>query len=620
MGRGNLTIHRHTPGAGLAIALLMLVLCLCAWMPAWATAPGALQLKAGNSQFALSSSLHYWHDAQATASPELAFTQVQTGKFAPLPNGNPAFGFQKGAYWFYLPIENLQSDEPRWILVQEYALSDNLDLYLRFPDGHVEHQQGGDHVPFYNRFVRFRHPNFHLDLPAGQRVELLLRVKSESSMQVPLVLYTPQAFAELLRDAQFANGLYYGIVLALLCYNLVLWLMLRDGGYFWYLLHTLAFGVVLFTLNGYGFEYLWPTSAWLADAAVPLSICLALMGMQMFSRSFLDLEHRWPAGNTACLITVGVFAALAVASIWLPYSVATPLVSRAVLLGVAWILIASVVMLLRGDNAARLFLLAWSLFLVGTTAFTLLAFGILPQSFWTQYGVQIGSALELLLLSLALGHRYAGLRNDNLRLIQDSNERLERGLVERTRELRTTLAQLGEANVKLQEFSRCDPLTGAYNRRHFHDTLVKALDAKGSKRKSQALLLLDIDHFKRVNDQYGHLVGDDCLKSVSRCINEIAQTLNGMAARYGGEEFVLILPGTDARMALHTAETVRLRIQQTIVHSHGHVIQLSTSIGVHTIAVDQDITPEEALRLADEALYRAKHDGRNCVRHSITAV
>ena len=114
-------------------------------------------------------------------------------------------------------------------------------------------------------------------------------------------------------------------------------------------------------------------------------------------------------------------------------------------------------------------------------------------------------------------------------------------------------------------------------------------------------------------------MGDDCLKSIARSINEIAQTLNGLAARYGGEEFVLILPGTDARMALQTAETVRLRIQQTTIHSHGHVIQLSTSIGVHTIGAEQDIQPDEAIRLADEALYRAKHDGRNCVRHSISA-
>src|SRR3546814_9674863 len=99
-------------------------------------------------------------------------------------------------------------------------------------------------------------------LPPGQPVELLVRVQSESSMQVPLVIMTQTAFAELARDAQFAIGIYYGILLALFFYNLVLWLMLRDSSYFWYLFHLSAFGMVLFTLNGLGFEYLWPNSAW----------------------------------------------------------------------------------------------------------------------------------------------------------------------------------------------------------------------------------------------------------------------------------------------------------------------------------------------------------------------
>ncbi len=130
-------------------------------------------------------------------------------------------------------------------------------------------------------------------------------------MQVPLVLYTPRAFAELLRDTQFSTGLYYGIVLALLIYNLVLWLMLRDSGYFWYLLHVTAFGLVLFTLNGYGFEYLWPEWPWMADAAVPLSICLALIGMQLFARSFLELRERWPVGNAISLGISAFFAVLA---------------------------------------------------------------------------------------------------------------------------------------------------------------------------------------------------------------------------------------------------------------------------------------------------------------------
>jgi len=594
------------------VGVAMLLACA-----AQARTPAAFTLEPGQSAIALSPYITYRHDTLAADGATEAFARARAGQFAALPGGNPTFGFQDGAYWFYLPVVNRHPEESRWLLVQEYALSDQLDVYLRYPDGRVEHQASGDHQPFANRFIRYRHPNFRLDLPVGQQVEVLVRVQSESSMQVPLVLYTPRALAELMRDTQFSTGLYYGIVLALLFYNLVLWIMLRDPGYFWYLLHTGAFGLVLFTLNGYGFEYFWPDWPWLADASVPLSICLALIGMQQFSRSFLELKERWPAGNVASLALIGFFVLLGVASVWLPYSTSTPLASKAVLVGLIWIVAAAVVMLRRGYRPARLFLLAWSLFLLGTAMFTLLAFGLVPRNFWTQNGVQIGSALEMLLLSLALGARYAGLRNENIRIVQQANEQLERSVIDRTKQLRTAMAQLGEANVQLRDYSQRDPLTGVYNRRHFREAFEQALDARKDNGKPLALLLLDLDHFKRINDSYGHLAGDDCLHFAARCMEDVVVPRGGLVARFGGEEFVAVLPGADAQDALQVAEAVRLRIQQAPVATGGHSIRLSASIGVHTVIEGHHATPEDVIRIADEALYRAKDDGRNCVRHSV---
>ncbi len=157
-------------------------------------------------------------------------------------------------------------------------------------------------MPFdQGRSIRYRHPNFWLDLPLDQPVDVFVRVQSQSSMQVPLALYTPEAFIEQARDAQLGMGIYYGILLALFFYNMVLWLTLRDASYFWYLLHIGAFGLVLFTLNGMGFEYLWPNSPWLADKSVPLSICLAQIGMQQFTRTFLGLRERWRLGDRVAL-------------------------------------------------------------------------------------------------------------------------------------------------------------------------------------------------------------------------------------------------------------------------------------------------------------------------------
>jgi len=588
---------------------------------AWAgdaRAQDALELPAGASDVALSPHIRYHHDTGSTDRPEDAWRLAREGGFVPLPDGRDAFGFQRGTFWFHLPVVNRNPDQPRWLLVQSYPLSDSIDVYARYPDGRLVHHAGGDRLPFDARSIRYRHPNFQLELPADVPVELLVRVQSESSMQVPLRLYTPKAFTELSRDTQFAIGIYYGILLALFFYNLVLWITLRDASYVWYLMHISAFGLVLFTLNGFGFEYLWPRSPWLADHAVPLSICLALIGMQQFSRVFLELPKRWPAGNRISLAIIAFFLVLGIAAIWLPYRIATPLASRAVLLGVLWIAIASVVVLRRGYRPAQLFLLAWAMFLLGTTVFTLLAFGVLPKTMVTEYGVQIGSALEMLLLSIALGHRYGALRNENQRIISEANQQLERKVAQRTREVRHALAQLEEAHGRLRESSRRDALTGLYNRSHFHEGFEKLLTESRVTRLPLSLLMIDLDHFKKINDRHGHLVGDECLRGAAKRIGDTLRPHDALLARFGGEEFVVVLPDTALSKAVAVAEAIRQALVCEPCESQGLQVSISASIGVHTITPDASDDMDDALETTDKALYAAKAN-RDCVRTSITA-
>jgi diguanylate cyclase len=220
---------------------------------------------------------------------------------------------------------------------------------------------------------------------------------------------------------------------------------------------------------------------------------------------------------------------------------------------------------------------------------------------------------------VALGYRYASLRKENIRIIGEANEKLERNVIERTAELRTTMAQLGEANVQLREYSRRDPLTGTYNRRHFRDAFEQRLREVVERGTPLALLLGDVDNFKQINDTYGHVAGDECLRAVAHAFHEVLGDHEALVARFGGEEFVAVLPGLDAQQALQAAEALRLRIHRMPVRTGKHVIHMSISIGVHTVPPDRSMTPEEVLRIADEALYRAKNDGRNCVRHSMSA-
>lgn len=570
----------------------------------------------------LTPTIEYFHDQTTrtdNATAEALFARAERGGFMPLPEEGPTFGFQSDTYWFHASIVNHNQEEKRWLLVQRYALSDHVDLYLHYPDGRIVHQASGDQLPFSSRAVRYRQPNFLLMLPPGKRVEMLVQVRSQSSMQVPLTLYTPTAFAQLERDAQFGIGIYYGILLALLVYNLVLWLWLRDATYFWYLFHVGGFGLVLFCLNGLAFEYLWPNSPRLQDWCIPVSICLAQMAMQQFARHFLELRRRFPIANRISVALISFFVVLGLASLLLPYRMTTPIASAAVFPSVIFIAWMAIQAMRRGFAPARLFALAWALLLAGTAAFAAVAFGLLPKTFYTEYGVQLGSALEMLLLSVALGYRFASLRNENERIVRDTNAELERNVIARTAELRTTMAKLGEANLQLREYSQRDPLTGIYNRRHFRDAFEKELKHALEQKQPLALLIADLDNFKQINDTYGHLVGDDCLRWVADTFDKSLANGGGMVARFGGEEFVAVLPGLDTRDALQAAESVRQRIFDGTVRSGNQTVQLSISIGVHTLVPERMLAPEEVLRIADEALYRAKHDGRNCVRHSVSA-
>ncbi len=588
---------------------LLLVFLFCPLL----AAAQVVELAPGVGSQPLSPHLQYRHDAAASDTPAEAWDRVDAHMFAPLPDGNSTFGFQSGAFWFHVRVLNRNRAETHWLLVQEYPLSDRVDVYTRDPDGRTTHLPGGDHRPFAARSVRYRHPNFRIELPPDRPVDLLVRVESQSSMQVPLQLYAMKAFTEVSRDAQFAIGLYYGILLALFFYNLVLWLSLRDASYFWYLCHITAFGLVLFTLNGLGFEYLWPQSSWLADHAVPISICLALIAMLQFARTFLELPRRWPRGNLLLLGLMGFFILFAVASLWLPLRISTPVASRAVLAGVIGIVIATVVVLRRGYAPARLLLLAWAMFLLGTAAFTLLAFGVLPKNFATEYGVQIGSAMEMLLLSIALGHRYAALRNENQRIIHEANERLERKVAQRTQEVRSALVRLEEAHARLRDSSRRDGLTGLYNRTWFQEAFRRMATQARDSGAPLSLLMIDLDHFKSINDLHGHLAGDECLRWAARHIGRELRAHDALLARFGGEEFVVALPGQDLASALATAEAVRLALTHEPCVCDGAEIRITASIGVCQIDTNAIGSIDDALAVADRALYQAKANGRDRV-------
>lgn len=180
--------------------------------------------------------------------------------------------------------------------------------------------------------------------------------------------------------------------------------------------------------------------------------------------------------------------------------------------------------------------------------------------------------------------------------------RLTRDLARKKAELEDANRQLAIANVRLRALSYMDGLTGVANRRRFDEALEEACAEASESGTSLSLVLIDLDHFKRLNDTRGHHAGDEALRAVASILAEQTESRGGLAARFGGEEFAWLLPGLTVEAALAEAEALRIRIRDSAI--------VTASLGV---AAGVTITPPALVAAADAALYRAKSGGRDRV-------
>lgn len=180
------------------------------------------------------------------------------------------------------------------------------------------------------------------------------------------------------------------------------------------------------------------------------------------------------------------------------------------------------------------------------------------------------------------------------------------------------MRQVEADREEISLLSLTDELTRLPNRRRFEQVLAQEWGDALRQQQSIAVLLCDVDHFKPYNDRYGHPAGDDCLRRIAGCIQRALMRRTDFAARYGGEEFVLVLPDTDAKGALTSAQRIVAAVRELgLPHAASPVAPVVTvSVGFYAATPDVRRQPADWLRLADAALYRAKENGRNRVEQA----
>jgi diguanylate cyclase (GGDEF)-like protein len=563
------------------------VLIACLWLalagPALAEAPGP-GLELGNQpRYDLTPNLEILEAPAQGLSLDQVQSAAWSGRFKPvktrsleLPSKNPR------EYWLRCTLyaaKGRAAVRTNWLIATTYVFMGEIDFYRPAPNG-WETVKTGLYLPFATREITSRHFAFQLPSLDQGPITCYLRIETRGLNPIRFQVWSVPAFLDHAAKEDYLYGICFGVLGGMILFNLFIAVSLRDRVYFHYVGYMFFALVSMTLLHGQLMSVLD-----LGDSEF-LAIFWTSMGLftafaYLFMRGVLNTKLFSPRMDK--LLWCGFYYGLAIAAAGL---LGQHWIGRWLSLGSGiispWLaLAAGLVSLRRGFVAARYFLVAWGALAAAVGIFALQEMGPLQGDYWARNALVIGTALESILLSLALAARIRSLRKER-EVLQKSERRF-------------------------RELSLTDGLTGLYNKRYFTEQLEDAL-AGGATPAGLCLLLMDIDDFKRFNDTFGHDQGDEVLRGLSRVMTESVRA-NDLPCRWGGEEFAVILPGLSLEQAGAVAQRIRQRFAQLDFYPVGQNTHNTVSLGLAQHQPGEDAAG--LIHRADQALYQAKRSGKN---------
>ncbi|MBI5258290.1 MAG: GGDEF domain-containing protein [Burkholderiales bacterium] len=574
----------------------LLLLVLCCWL---AGAAPALAQPAPDGALALEGRLGTvpaWSHVRTLSDPEHALLPAQAiaaiDRFT-RPTGPAAnLGRRYDTVWFHLPVRP-QDDGTRWWLAIDYPSLDEVELFVVRDGRIVQRALMGDHLVLDDRPAPTRLLAAELKLESGQRHELLMRVRTTSSMIVPVSLMTANALVLSESHTQAVQGMLMGLGLALLAYTMICLVVYRDTMFLWFGFASLATMTFFAAYFGLAAQFLWPENAWLTRNAAPLLMLLLLASGTLFVERSLEMSLHSRRASLAMrtLATMVVIAALLFVGGAYGYRAATAVASYTgmlpmlIALPVAWRLARA------GDRIARWTFIGWAVYSVGVVTLALLQGGSLPFSQLAHHSLQAGSVAEMVAWVVILAARADHIRR--------KAERAQR------------------EHDRLVAIAQTDPLTGLLNRRGLEKSMAHALpDAGGT--TMAAIYVIDLDGFKGVNDTHGHDAGDSLLMQLAGRLRS-ALRAGDLVARTGGDEFIVVAAQLKGDKEAEQIGAKLLACCDAPFQLGTAVCQLGMSVGYALAPVDGE-EPSALIKRADAAMYVAKQAGKRRVARATTIV
>lgn len=351
------------------------------------------------------------------------------------PAQSLSYGFTRSAYWLRLSLRNASAQPVERLLEIGYPILSSIHFHQPGADGTYQSLTTGLATPFATRPYPNRFFVFPVTLPAHADQVVYLRLQSASSMLVPAKLWEPQPFHAHERNDYAAQAWYFGMASALILFNMLLFVALRDVVYLLYSNFAICAALTISASNGWGKEFIWPDTLLWSDIAISVFGSLTLAALLLFMRRMLSTREIIPKLDRVIQVFIGIQLLFAIGIAVSPSFFAVPgtlLIAATVLL----ILSASIFCAIaKKQRLALFFLAAFSMWILGVVVVGLKTLTLLPVNAVTMNGYQIGSALEMLLLAFALAYRFNMIRRKATDDVEQINASLEQRLQAREAEL-----------------------------------------------------------------------------------------------------------------------------------------------------------------------------------------
>lgn len=561
--------------------------------------------------------------------PRMEYVEDPTGEllaenhhqwqWLPVTTTPAQFGYTPSVYWFRFDIRG-KADvvTSSWIQIA-YPILDDVTVTILDENGQLlDHIVTGDAYPFNTRALAHEDFLISLEKVTDGLATVLIRVSTESSMEVPVTVLENTTLLEKSQVSSWIQGAFFGAVLMLGLYHILIFMASGDRGFLYFAGLTTMMGLIQATLWGSTYHYLWPGLPSWNEHSLSVLINLSNFFGILYVSTVVQIRQRSLLVGRIFDVMAIVSLALVLCSIFLSHQTMIQITLIAAL--VTFTMGALIVFLRMADRypPAYAVFTASVVYTLGSVAYILGKLGALPNSLLLENALVIGQIVQAVLFGFALSLRInveRKLREEaqhESEIAQDMLLETERAQNQRLdREVRSRTKQLQEANSRLQQMSSTDALTGLYNRRQFDESLDRQFELARRQGTELSVLVIDLDHFKQLNDTYGHAAGDDVLREVSARLKKTLKRPTDRAFRYGGEEFVVLLADSGSSAARIVAKEIWSAIRGETMTVGNHTLKVTVSIGIATATPGADGEAGALFKLADRQLYRAKGEGRD---------